>query len=553
MVQSDPARARLVASIEAATIPRPAGSALPAARFAVELAADQSRTDVTNDIVAALAAYDPTVAPLSALEHRALTVTLGNRVFLQQPETMFEAGYAMADAFALAQAEPEVLTDVMPCPDPARAGPREESIDDFPPGCWMPQAPDLDGNRRWALAKIRLPEAWSLSMQAGQPGRGEGIIVAQPDTGVAAHAELDRARRVASRNLVEGGEDPTDPLNYFGNPGHGTGTGSVVVGIESAEMSGAAPLAFHMPIRAIEAVERLSQISVAQAIDFAVGRNAHVISMSLGGIPSFALHRALRRAVAADVIVIAAAGNCVGLVVWPARYEECIAVAGTNLADGAWQGTCHGPDVTIAAPAENVYRAHVELKSGAVVGDVGQGQGTSFATALIAGVAACWLAHHGRANVITAAHARGETVQALFHRLLAATARRPEGWDSSGMGAGVVDAHRLLVADFDVGRERETAAALGAAPPEAAVQRFLLEAAGIDAATAPIDLKRYGPEVALALLTRRKGEGPARRGLAAEAAAAAASTSAPLSAALHTSLPVALALAVALGHAGAVP
>ena len=42
--------------------------------------------------------------------------------------------------------------------------------------------------------------------------------------------------------------------------------------------------------------------------------------MSLGGIPPFALERAVRRAVAADVIVLAAAGNCVQFVVWPARY-----------------------------------------------------------------------------------------------------------------------------------------------------------------------------------------------------------------------------------------
>ena len=58
----------------------------------------------------------------------------------------------------------------------------------------------------------------------------------------------------------------------------------------------------------------------------------------------------MRRAVAADVIVLAAAGNCVRTVVWPARYVECIAVAGTNAADGMWRGSCRGSAVDISAP-----------------------------------------------------------------------------------------------------------------------------------------------------------------------------------------------------------
>jgi len=187
---------------------------------------------------------------------------------------MFEAAYAMADTFALDFAEPEVLTRVMPVPDPARRGPATESIDDFPPGCWTPQAPELDRKRLWALSALQLLEAWDFSTRNGRAARGKGTIVAQPDTGVASHPELDLHRRVQGHNFVEGGNDPTDPLDYAGNPGHGTGTGSVVVGSEKTEMAGAAPLATHMPIRAVESVIRLSQIAVAEAIDFAVARKA---------------------------------------------------------------------------------------------------------------------------------------------------------------------------------------------------------------------------------------------------------------------------------------
>ena len=113
---------------------------------------------------------------------------------------------------------------------------------------------------------------------------------------------------------------------------------------------------------------------------------------------------------------MAAAGNCVKELVWPARYEDCIAVGGSNFHDKPWRGSCRGIDVDISAPAENVFRAKT---GGFIPNEVSQGEGTSYAVALTAGAAACWLAHHGRANVVAAARRNRETVQALFRRLVA--------------------------------------------------------------------------------------------------------------------------------------
>src|SRR5262249_60666308 len=57
----------------------------------------------------------------------------------------------------------------------------------------------------------------------------------------------------------------------------------------------------------------------------------YVITMSLGGVPSLAFKAAVRAAVTKGVIVLAAAGNCVRIVVYPARYDAVIAVAGVNI------------------------------------------------------------------------------------------------------------------------------------------------------------------------------------------------------------------------------
>jgi subtilisin family serine protease len=209
----------------------------------------------------------------------------------------------------------------------------------------------------------------------------------------------------------------------------------------------------------------------------------------------------LRRAVNADVIVLAAAGNCIGLVVWPARFDECIAVAGVDIRDAKWRGSCSGAAVDISAPAENVWRATVPNGSG-------QGQGTSFAVALAAGTAALWLSHHGRANLIGAARARGETLQDMFRRMAGATARRPSGWDSFSMGAGIVDAHALLSAtNFDLDRDRESAAAPADLRESAALGVASLAAEEIGPAGVlqdPPDWYRHGPELSWLLLQGRR-------------------------------------------------
>jgi subtilisin family serine protease len=424
----------------------------------------------------------------------------GKTLDLTDRSRAFAVAYALADELEAAGAEPDVPTPFFPVqPEPARGLLEEGGI--RVPGCWVSEEPALDGRWRWAIEKIRAPEAWAFSEAAGRPSRGAGIVVAQPDTGITKHEELAAVEAVAPRDVLDRDEDPTDRL-LSGNKGHGTGTASVLLSPETGKVAGCAPAATHMPIRAVQSVVRVRQVTVATAIHWAVDHRADVITMSLGGIPTRALCEAVRRAVDEGVIVLAAAGNCVRQVVWPARYGECIAVAGTNSQDEKWPGTCRGAAVDISAPGQNVWRARV-VEGTERADEVGQGQGTSFAVALTAGVAALWLAHHGRDEVRAAAKEQGETPQSLFLRLLRATARRPEGWDSFDMGAGIVDALALLQADFDEGRGTEAASAGVRPTPEATVESLAVETLGLTAPTAvDLDYRRYGAELAAVLLDR---------------------------------------------------
>jgi subtilisin family serine protease len=514
-----------IAAILSATSPNVVKPFAPSARFFLVAPEDTDIRSLQVNIETQLAPLHAAVQPLSASSPRDLVITIADRSFVEPATGAFIAAHALEDVLGIAPIEPEILHAVMPI-DQLDDRRRLEAAEKFPPGCWVDDEGQIENDKAWAVARVRLPDSWKLSEQMGRPSRGAGIVICQIDTGVTDHPELAGVVRAGSFNVIGDGstpEDPTDPLNYRGNPGHGTGTASVAVSPDTLDVIGAAPKAKHIPIRAIESVVRLSQLNVAQAIDRAVELGAHVISMSLGGIWSLALQRALKRAVAADAIVVAAAGNCVELVVWPARFEDCIAVAGTDYHDKPWIGSCRGPAVIISAPGQNVYRAS------ATTGKSGQGQGTSFAVALIAGVAACWLAHHGRATIAAEARRRNETIQAMFKRLLRISARRPaSGWDAFNMGAGIADAHALLASSLDAG--------IGIEAPQQPVlvrqgdeslRQFAVEAFGPAALAADVDWRRVGAETSLAVFQRQLEKSVTRSG-GIESTARRASIEVPL-------------------------
>ncbi|MBL8973420.1 MAG: S8 family serine peptidase, partial [Myxococcales bacterium] len=195
---------------------------------------------------------------------------------------------------------------------------------------------DLAVEPNWHLDGIRARAAWALS-------RGASVRIGHPDTGTTAHPILAHATILADEglNLLELDQAPTDPLTGLGQPGHGTATSSLMVSPDGPPdgVSGLAPAAELVPIRVTDSVVILAwQARLARAIDHAVDHGCHVISMSLGGLPGIRLRRAVERAHDRGVIVVAAAGNVVQFVVWPAAYPQVIAVAATGPGDRAWSG-----------------------------------------------------------------------------------------------------------------------------------------------------------------------------------------------------------------------
>lgn len=447
-----------------------------ATRIAVLLQTDACRVEAFEDVE---------LADFAILRFPGIERTL-------PPRELFAIGYALCDALSLRSAEPDLGAPIFDEAEASRGSGLEAArpVDAL---CWVnaPEPPDY----HWALKTARFDTAWAVS-------EGAGVLVGQPDSGITAHAELDPEifRLDLARDILNGDDDPTDPLRAgTANPGHGTGTASVLASRKSGKLIGAAPAAQIIPIRCLEDVKIFDAAPVTQAILHATKVGCDVISMSLGGIPSRAMHAAIKAAIAKDIIVIAAAGNCVGTVVWPARYDDVIAVAGSNIADRPWKGSSRGDAVDITAPAELVWRA---ARSAAAdpLDRIAGGQGTSFATALTAGAAALWVATREREALVAEARRRGISVQDLFRRALKHTARRPAKWDTGDFGPGVLDADALVRLPLNLIPE----GVLGATPQCKPLTGLLDEAFGPGSVPDGFDWPRYQSEIAAIVLTQAR-------------------------------------------------
>jgi len=460
-------------------------------RFQLELKDPSKARSLRKEIVKLLGAGRFSLAPLDSLLPNFYVLQFPGVPRTVAPDRLFAIADALVEALNLVSCTPDIGSTLYAEPD-ARAlrgnAPESVALDAF---CWS-QAP-APGDSQWSVKAVRAPEAWAIS-----PKKGEGIIVAQPDTGVASHPDLDpnALRFDLATDIIGGDKDATDPLDpTFANPGHGTATASVVISRAAGRMVGSAPAASLVPIRCTTDVKIFDGTPVAAAILHAVKVKADIITMSLGGIYSRSIAAAVGVAVDAGLIVMAAAGNCVSFVVYPASDDRVIAVAGVDVNDKPWKGTSAGPSVTISAPAENVYVARRTPIDGGI-GTVSGGQGTSFAVTTTAGVAALWIGHFGRAKIRAEAKRRGVSVQELFRTALTATARRPARWNSWLYGAGIVDGAALLRLSLSkIPRSSDTPIApesVPDAPPSTAVAQVFAEAQR--PGNERIDWARFGAE-----------------------------------------------------------
>lgn len=308
----------------------------------------------------------------------------------------------------------------------------------------------------WSLRQIRARQAWDLPPPPPGKRFGQDIVVAHPDTGYTHHPEIwdqtpAKRRVLADRGYDFKDDDPSafDPLKLpFG--GHGTSTASVIMSdhVDATDdvvrISGVAPEAKLIPFRVANTVVHLDFVAVAEAIHAAVDEGAHVISMSLGGPVGFGyLEAAVERANRAGVIMLAAAGNYWPFVVYPARFDDVLAVAATNCERKPWRFSARGASVDLSAPGESVWRAETTKDGDGRRYDRNRSSGTSYAVAATAGACALWLAYHGREKLLATYGC--ENLAAVFRDVLLRHGfARPSRWETDSYGVGILRADKLL-------------------------------------------------------------------------------------------------------------
>lgn len=336
------------------------------------------------------------------------------------------------------------------------------------PGCEPSVATRPQAGNYWALQRFGLDR-----LPAGTDGTG--VTVAVLDSGVdASHPVL--AGRVLPgvdelRNVAQGKQDCI---------GHGTAVASLIAGKVRGDFRGIAPGAKILPVRMSEKTrtdddaKTASPAQYAAAIDFARQNGAKVINMSFAittdekGDPNADLdvvRAAIARAVDADIVIVAAAGNDYPKKhSYPAEYNGVIGV-GAITPDGSRQAaSMTGDFVKISAPGENVAVAWPG-------GGFAVQSGTSFAAPMVSGAAA----------LIRSAHPHWTAKQVLAQ--LTGTADPSAGGpDSPSHGAGVVNPVRAVT---------ETVASTGdrayAAPP---LPTPSIDTVGLAAAQAADDRRR---------------------------------------------------------------
>jgi thermitase len=243
----------------------------------------------------------------------------------------------------------------------------------------------------YALKKVRAAEAWKIT-------RGSADIkIAVVDTGADLGHPALRSQIVGSTNVI-GWRGKLGLASAKDDNGHGTHCAGVAAASANAEgVSGMAPGCKLLIAKALGADGAGATSDIVRGIRWAASQGADVISLSVGGEDdSAAMRDAVKDAIAAGIVVVAAMGNeGKTLKNYPAAYPGVIAVGATNAQDKVSAFSTRGSWISVAAPGANILSTTPTYKvfmskadNGALATTYGQLSGTSMATPLVAGVAA---------------------------------------------------------------------------------------------------------------------------------------------------------------------
>ncbi|HZG76671.1 MAG TPA: S8 family peptidase [Paenibacillus sp.] len=225
------------------------------------------------------------------------------------------------------------------------------------------------------IRAVRVPAVWKHSL-------GDRVKIGVIDTGVDYHHP--DLQPVLSRgiNLVH----PRTPP--FDDNGHGTHIAGTIAATGRFAMTGIAPHAVLLPVKAFDHDGSAYVSDIIKGIDWCVHQGVHIINMSFGMKQrSESMLEAVKNAKRAGVVIVASSGNDGrrGFIDYPARFPQTISVGAIDAKGGIAPFSNRGKRIDVFAPGENVLSTWPK-------GRYHEMNGTSMATAHVTGVLALAMA-----------------------------------------------------------------------------------------------------------------------------------------------------------------
>jgi thermitase len=198
--------------------------------------------------------------------------------------------------------------------------------------------------KQWGFRKTAFRYAWNKT-------RGGGVRVAVVDSGIAQkHPDLKR-KIYLQRDFVDGDRQAED------NVPHGTHVSGTVAAVTDNRQGGAGGCpGCQLLVAKVGDRNSLTDRDIVKGIRWSADRGAKAINMSFSG-PGYSdvLKRAVDYADAKGAVLVGAAGNeGDDTRMYPAAFENVIAVAATNRDDRRTGFSTYGDWVDVAAPGKGI-------------------------------------------------------------------------------------------------------------------------------------------------------------------------------------------------------
>ena len=223
----------------------------------------------------------------------------------------------------------------------------------------------------WGIDRVDAELVWPSG------NTGAAIKVGVIDTGISlSHPDL-QANIKGAYNAIRSTRSAND------DNGHGSHVAGTIAAVTNSQgIVGVAPSTHLYAIKVLSSSGSGYLSDIIEGLDWAISSDLDVVNLSLGtgsNIQSF--HDAITRTYNAGIVIAAAAGNSGGAVIYPAAYEEAIAVSATDSNNAIAYFSSRGPEVDVAAPGVSIYSTYKGSKYATL-------SGTSMATPHVAGAAA---------------------------------------------------------------------------------------------------------------------------------------------------------------------